>query len=84
MSSKYGEVPDNNLLFNTPSIIYFWDPHAKSSSMKITPTIMINIRNPKIVRFLTTPQVLYILETSSKIKFNEDDHNHHDHYQEPQ
>ena len=47
MSSKYGEVPDNNLLLNTPSITYFWDPHAKSSSMKITPTIMINIRNPK-------------------------------------
>ena len=44
MSSKYGEVPDNNLLLNTPSIIYFWEPHAKSSSMKITPTIMINIR----------------------------------------
>ena len=89
MSSKYGEVPDNNLFLNTPSIIYFWEPHAKSSSMKITPTIMINIRNPKYgqipdnnISFNT--QVLYILETSSKIKFNEDYHNHHDHNQEPQ
>ena len=30
---------------NTPSIIYFWKPQAKSSSMKMTPSIMITIRN---------------------------------------
>ena len=60
MSSKYGEVPDNNLFLNTPSIIYFWEPHAKSSSMKITPTIMINIRNPKYGQIPdNTPSIIY-------------------------
>ena len=60
MSSKYGEVPDNNLLLNTPSIIYFWEPHAKSSSMKITLTIMINIRNPNYGQILeNTPSIIY-------------------------
>ena len=52
MSSKYGEVPDNifslntqQLSVNTTSVIYFWNPQAKSTSMKITPTFMITIRN---------------------------------------
>ena len=44
-SSKYREVPDNYFSHNTPSIIYFWKPQAKSSSMKMTPSIMITIIN---------------------------------------
>ena len=45
MSSKYGEVPDNQFLLNTTSITYFFKPQEKSSSMEIIPTIMITIRN---------------------------------------
>ena len=45
MSSKYGEVPDNNFSLNTTSITYFLKPQEKSSSMEMTPTIMITIRN---------------------------------------
>ena len=49
MRSKYGEVPDNNFSLNTTSVIYFWNPQAKSTSMKITPTFMITIRNLSIM-----------------------------------
>ena len=44
-SSKKGDVPDNNFSLNTPSIIYFWKPQAKSSSMKMTLIIIITTRN---------------------------------------
>ena len=43
----YGEVPDNNVSLVVLSIVLyiFWDPQAKSTSIKITPTFMITIRN---------------------------------------
>ncbi len=42
---KQVQQEQSSTLFKTPSIIYFWKPQAKSSSMKMTPTIMITIRN---------------------------------------
>ena len=36
-------VPNNYLSFTTPSTIYFWNPEAKSCSMKMIPTILITI-----------------------------------------
>ena len=64
MSSKYREVPDNHFSLNTPSITYFWKPHAKSSSMKMTPIIMINIKNSKYGQIpdnisFNTPSIIY-------------------------
>ena len=32
-------------IFHLTSVIYFWNPQAKSTSMKITPTFMITIKN---------------------------------------
>ena len=57
--------------------------------MKMTPTIMITSgglkMSSKYGKVVTLHPKYYIfLETSSKIKLNEDDHNHYDHYQEPQ
>ena len=39
-SSKYVDVPDNHFPLNTLSIIYFWKPQAKLSSMKMMPNII--------------------------------------------
>ena len=39
-SSNYVDVPDNHFPLNTLSIIYFWKPQAKLSSMKMMPNII--------------------------------------------
>jgi len=39
------DVPDKNFPLNTISIIYFWKPQEKTSSMKMIQTIMIIICN---------------------------------------
>ena len=47
----YGEVPDNIFPLVVLSIVLyiFWDPQPKFTSMKITPTFMITIRNLSIM-----------------------------------
>ena len=97
MSSKYGEVPDINFSLNTPNIIYFCKPQAKPSLMKMTPIIMITIKNLRGMEdisqvwggswqafFTLHPKYYKFLEISGKIHFNEDDSNHYDHHHEPQ
>ena len=98
-SSKYVEVPDNYFPLNTPSIIYFWKPQAKSSSMKMNPTIMIMIRNLRRIEDIlhvwwgswqqcftcgVKYSIIIFLGSSSKIHFNKDNPNLHDNHQEPQ
>ena len=97
-SSKYREVPDNYFSLNTPSVIYFWKPEAKSSSMKMTPTIMITSGGwmtsskygevPDSHFHLTPPQLSNSISISININTNfrlsEDDPRHEDHYQGPQ
>ena len=70
-SSKYEEVPDNYISLTMPSIIYFRKLQANSSTIKMTPTIMITNRNLMRMEdvlqvwllttiFHLTPQIEYI------------------------
>ena len=60
-SSTYGEVPDNYFSLNTLCIIYIWKSQAKSSSMKMTPTIIVNTSQPfpEIHSIFSCPEQLY-------------------------
>ena len=73
MSSMYGEVPDNNFSLSTLSIIYFWKPQAKSSSMNMNPTVIIMILTSGLLRISSmygeVPDNNFSLNTKSVIYF---------------